>query len=136
MSGTGQVPLTDEELADLYRTGMEDDFSTLENLLGTLKGEPENVIELLDQARGIVHNIKGQGASFGFPLMTQIGGSFYALLKHQVDTGSLHGSTLKLYEAHLTAMKSIITNEIRGEGPELLQKVAKSLSEKVFIVTT
>ncbi len=134
MSGPSQVPLTETELADLYKTGMENDFSNLERFLSELKANVVPSSEILEQAQSIVHNIKGQGASFGFPLMTEIGQSFYSLLRHQVELAEIHPTTIKLYEAHLTAMKSIIANEIRGEGPELLQKVAASLQEKVDVV--
>lgn len=135
MSGPGQVPLTDDELADLYKTGVEDDLLVLEGLLNDLKENNDNNPEIIERARGIVHNVKGQGASFGFPLMTEIGNSYNALLKFQVSQEALSPTFIKLYEAHLTAMKSIIANEIRGEGPELLQKVAASLREKVNLVS-
>ncbi|MEH6629293.1 MAG: hypothetical protein V7776_00610 [Halopseudomonas aestusnigri] len=135
MSGPDQVPLTDDELADLYKAGVEEDLFVLEELLRDLKQNKDNNAEAVERARGIVHNVKGQGSSFGYPLMTEIGTSYNILLKFQVSKEALSPTFLKLYEAHLTAMKSIIANEIRGEGPELLQKVAASLKEKVNLVS-
>jgi len=134
VSGSGQVPLTEEELADLYKKGVDKDLSTLGALLSDLKACTDNGAELLEQARAVVHNVKGQGTSFGYPLMTRIGESYYALLKFQASQEELEPVVVKLYEAHLTAMKSIIENQIRGEGPELLHRVATSLKEKVDLV--
>ncbi|MFD2205023.1 hypothetical protein [Kiloniella antarctica] len=141
MTGPSQVPLTDDELADLYKTGVEEDLFVLEGLLNDLKSQTDNsqnnrdsIEEAVKQAQGIVHNVKGQGSSFGYPLMTEIGLSYHTLLKFQISQDTLNPAFLKLYEAHLTTMKSIVSNEIRGEGPELLKKVAASLKEKVELV--
>ncbi|KLN60732.1 hypothetical protein WH96_09570 [Kiloniella spongiae] len=131
MSGTGQEIYVDAELIELYRASVEDDFSTLAGILEEIKNNPDGAFEAMDQARSIIHNMKGQGASFGFPLITRVSDSFYELLKHQVEQGSLHVSTSQLYEAHLKALRSIITNEISGDGPEIFQEVAVSLKEKV-----
>ncbi|WP_162938187.1 Hpt domain-containing protein [Kiloniella sp. EL199] len=131
MSETGQVPHIDTELAEIYRAGVQDDFSALENILEKIINNPDDQFEAIDQARGIVHNIKGQGTSFGFPLITTIADSFYKLLKHELEQNALHASTPKLFEAHLKAMKSIIVNEIYGEGPDLMQIIAESLKKNV-----
>ncbi|WP_157845992.1 Hpt domain-containing protein [Kiloniella litopenaei] len=131
MSGTSQTNYADAELLELYRSGIEEDFSTLEKILSDIEQNSDRTFEAMDQARCIVHNMKGQGTSFGFPLMTRLGDSFYMLLKHQVAQRELHQSTTKLYEAHLKAMRSVIENEISGDGPEIFQQVAASLKEKV-----
>ncbi len=131
MSGTGQETYADAELAELYRAGMEEDFSTLAGILEEIINNPAGASEAMDQARGIVHNMKGQGTSFGFPLMTRVSDSFYELLKHQAEQSTIHLSTPKLYEAHLKALQSILANEISGDGPEIFQQVAISLKEKV-----
>ncbi|WP_299375783.1 hypothetical protein [uncultured Kiloniella sp.] len=131
MSRTGQNTYADAELVELYRLGIEEDFSTLDRIFDEIQNNSDKAFKAMDQARCIVHNIKGQGTSFGFPLMTRIGDSFYTLLKHQVAQDTLHLSTPQLYEAHLKAMKSVIENEILGDGPEIFQQVADSLKEKV-----
>ncbi|WP_085901691.1 Hpt domain-containing protein [Kiloniella majae] len=131
MSGTGQETYADTELAELYRAGMEENFSTLAGILEEIKNNPKDASRAMDQARSIVHNMKGQGTSFGFPLMTRVSDSFYELLKHQAQQNVVHLSTPKLYEAHLKALQSILSNEISGEGPEIFQEVAASLKEKV-----
>ncbi|WP_419903444.1 hypothetical protein [Kiloniella sp.] len=126
--------MTEEELADLYKAGVEEDLVVLESLLDDIKASPSSALEMFEKARGIVHNVKGQGASFGYPLMTEIGNSYYSILKYQTAQEEINPVVIKLYEAHLTAMKSIIGNKIRGEGPELLQKVAMTLKEKVELI--
>ena len=127
-----QKPLTEAELNALYREGVEADLDSLGALLSRIKeSEGDNAAQAFAEARGTLHNVKGQGTSFGFPLMTQIGESFHALVKFQAKQSGINPGVVQLYEAHLTAMKTIIANDIRGEGPELLQKVAASLQEKV-----
>ncbi|WP_020594456.1 Hpt domain-containing protein [Kiloniella laminariae] len=127
-----QKPLTEAELNALYREGVEADLDSLGAILSRIKEtEGDSAAEAFDEARGTLHNVKGQGTSFGFPLMTQIGESFHALVKFQATQPGVNPDVVQLYEAHLTAMKTIIANDIRGDGPDLLQKVAASLEEKV-----
>lgn len=75
----------------------------------TLPDNSESVAEIF----GISHNVKGQGASFGYQLMTDIGGS---LCDYVRDGGSASEARLKVIEAHLAAMEFVIERQIKGDG--------------------
>ena len=42
-------------------------------------------------AEAVAHNIKGQGSSFGFPLMTRLGDSLCRARPHSTPTGARRG---------------------------------------------
>lgn len=66
----------------------------------------------LDSIHDIAHNIKGMGASFGFPLMSKAGASLCAYLR------GLKGATPNhdVLDAHLRSFEVIIANRIEGDG--------------------
>ena len=78
--------------------------------------------------RGIAHDIKGQGGSFGYPLVTMIGDSLSTLLKHErllTDPG------LELLSEHVTALGTILDKAIEGDGGDLGGSYVRRLSTMV-----
>ncbi|MBL8708582.1 MAG: hypothetical protein JNL25_05280 [Rhodospirillaceae bacterium] len=78
---------------------------------------------------GVAHNIKGQGSSFGYPLMTRLGQSLCELTRRKT---AFTDSDLDLVAAHLDAMRLVLAKEIRGDGGELGQKLGARMEEKVL----
>lgn len=76
----------------------------------------------------VAHNIKGQGTSFGYPLMTRLGQSLCHLTRRKEDFSE---ADLDLIGAHIDAMRLVLAKEIRGEGGELGNKLGARLEEKV-----
>jgi chemotaxis protein histidine kinase CheA len=77
------------------------------------------------------HDLKGQGTSFGFPLVTKIGHSLCALTRDRArQYDSKH---LDLAKSHLDAIDLILTKGIKGEGgkvgAELVAKLELRVSE-------
>lgn len=89
---------------------------------------PENAGPVL-QIHEICHNIKGQGGSFGYDLITQVGASLCSYIH---DSGSASERKLKVVEAHLTAIKFILDRDIQGDGGQVgtqLQAKLQTLKE-------
>lgn len=76
----------------------------------------------------IAHNIKGQGSSFGFPLMTRLGDSLCRLTRAKRPFAD---SDLNVIQAHLEAMRLVLAQGIRGDGGELGAKLAQRLEAMV-----
>ena len=73
---------------------------------------PDNS-EAIGEIFAVCHNIKGQGSSFGYQLMTDIGGSICDLIR---DCEPAPEARLKVIEAHLAALEFVIGREIKGDG--------------------
>jgi hypothetical protein len=80
--------------------------------------------EHLDLAYAAMHNIKGQGASFGYPLVTRIGQSLCRLI---APPRALDDAALKIAQAHLDALKLVLEKKIAGKGGEVGDKLAARL---------
>ena len=119
------------ELLDLYLTGVKQDLVNLENLVAELESDGRPWRQSLSDMRLIVHNVKGQGTSFGYPMMTGIGDSLYRLVLAVQEKPT--ADTIRVMAAHIDALRTIIGHGIRSEGGSLGQQVLarlKSLAGK------
>ena len=80
--------------------------------------------EVMDYIRREIHNIKGQGSSFGYQLMTNIGGSLCDYIRDCEPTSE---AGLKVIEAHLAALEFVIDREIKGDGGDAGQGLIDKL---------
>jgi hypothetical protein len=92
-----------------------------------LKTARENPAERAASVRdiyGIAHNLKGQGPSFGYPLITRIGQSLCQLTRRE---SAFSDADLGTVQAHLDAIRLILAKEIKGNGGEVGDKLAARL---------
>lgn len=85
-------------------------------------------VALAREIHAVAHNIKGQGSSFGYPLMTRLGQSLCQLTRRKT---TFSDADLDLAGAHLDAMRLVLAREIRGDGGEIGNKLGLRLEEKV-----
>src|SRR5262249_20402063 len=77
----------------------------------------------------VAHDLKGQGSSFGFPLITKIGHSLCALTRDRArDYQAAH---LELAKSHLDAIELVLTRGIRGEGGRAGAGLVATLEQRV-----
>lgn len=77
----------------------------------------------------VAHDLKGQGSSFGFPLVTRIGHSLCALTRDRArDYQARH---LELAKSHLDALELVLTKGIRGEGGNVGAELVARLESRV-----
>jgi hypothetical protein len=115
-------------LADNFTDWMKADLdSALESLSKAKETAPDNASHVGD-IYAVCHNIKGQGGSFGYGLITDVGKS---LCDYIHEGGSASERKLKVVEAHLTAIKFIIDRDIQGDGGD----VGKQLQAKLQALT-
>lgn len=74
----------------------------------------------------VCHDIKGQAGSFGYALMTKIGGSLCDTIR---GGGTADEGKLKVVEGHLAALKFIVEREIKGDGGDIGQKLLQKLRQ-------
>jgi len=77
---------------------------------------------------GVAHNIKGQGSSFGYPLVTRVGDSLCTLVRQERDFSD---ADLGVVQTHLDALRLILTKGIKGEGGEVGARLAAHLENMV-----
>src|SRR5262249_24595126 len=102
------------------------DVDHTQALLDAAKKDAEGRREQLDLLHAAMHNIKGQGASFGYPLVTRIGQSLCRLI---APGRSLDDAGLNIAQAHLDALKLVLDQKVAGAGGEVGDKLAARLED-------
>jgi hypothetical protein len=100
------------------------DVDQAQALIDAAKADADRRREHLDLAYAAMHNIKGQGASFGYPLVTRIGQSLCRLIAPGQTPDE---AGLKIAQAHLDALKLVLEKKIAGKGGEVGDKLAARL---------
>jgi chemotaxis protein histidine kinase CheA len=77
----------------------------------------------------VAHDLKGQGASFGFPLITRIGHSLCALTRDRAR--GYEAGHLDLARAHLDAIDLILAKGLKGDGGKLGAELVARLEQRV-----
>jgi len=100
-------------LADDYLDWVREDFVRLEAAYDVLISGEGNDKDNLEALFQIAHDMKGQGGSFGYDLMTSIGDHMCRLLEKVDKAGPLE---IKMIRLHIDAMRVVITKELKGDG--------------------
>jgi len=80
---------------------------------------------ILARLRAAVHDLKGQGSSFGYPLITEFGMSLSHLLFRLSDIDEAAMARIVLHGDLLTA---VATHKISGDGGEMGQALRAGLA--------
>ncbi len=100
-------------LSENYLEWVEEDLKKLDAEMAKLKAEPDKGREFLDRIFQISHDIKGQGGSFGYRMMTIIGDQLCRLVEKMDEAGP---SEIKVIDLHIDALKMVIAKRMEGDG--------------------
>lgn len=102
------------------------DIDRLMQLVKRYKAEPCR--ETITPIYKIVHNMRGQGSTFNYPLVTQIGKS---LCQYCIELPDGNQTNPELVLDHILALKLVHTKHLEGQGDDLSQAVALGLQQAV-----
>lgn len=117
-------------LADQYIGWVTDDLKRLDVAVAAVtdgRNEPA-----LRELYGVSHDIKGQGSTFGYPLITSIS----QLLCRYAEDAIHHGRVdREVIDAHVAALRTVVDNRIQGHAGELGEEIVEALkgaAQKTF----
>lgn len=116
------------DLARNYGANTLGDLDQCAALLKTAREAPDRRAAAIKDLYNIAHNIKGQGGAFGYPLVTRIGDSLCTLVRQEREFSD---ADLGVVQAHLDALRLILTKDIKGEGGEVGARLAARLENMV-----
>jgi hypothetical protein len=113
-------------LTDSYLQWVLEDLTRLQNAYDGLaasseadrKGAAEKVFQ-------IAHDIKGQGGSFGYNLMTVIGNSLCRFIEKQPD---VNAKGVEVIGVHVASLKLVIAQDLKGDGGPIGEKLLAGLN--------
>lgn len=74
----------------------------------------------------IMHDLRGEGANFGYPLVARIAAS----MNHYLDSaepGSRARNDIDVIRAHVDALRGVLANKLKGETGEIGAKIVSGL---------
>ncbi len=111
-------------LTDVYLANVKQEIEELRGLSAAMRRSPGAHAEAAEQIFTIAHNIKGQGGSFGFDLVTQVGSSLCEITRHQ---RCLTAAELARVDDHVRVLDVIVQKGIRGDGGALGAQLIEKL---------
>lgn len=107
-------------LAEQYLGWLSKDLDSFSQSLAEVERDPADATEPLKEIFGICHNIKGQGAAFGYELATELGKLVCGITRNKT---SLTEIQLNVVQQCLVALRLIIDENIRGDGGQLGREI-------------
>lgn len=114
------------KLSEQYRDWALSDIETLRGCVANISGDATRD-EAIAKIRSIAHDMRGQGSTFGYPLITQIAQSISGTLKMSLDTEALIADL----SAHIDTVEAIIEIEATGDGGDKGRDILQSLEDKI-----
>ncbi len=108
-----------------YEQRIENDISTLSSKFDSMRrsGRFDH-----QQLYLIAHEIKGEGGSYDYPLLSAFGHTLCLLVRRR---NRLTAEEVETIEAHIAAMRAVIRGQVRGEGGAVGRELAANLDAMV-----
>jgi len=115
-----------EELKNEFADWIVEDVNRLAEAREAYAANPDK--ETLGVLYRSSHDLKGQGTTFGFPLVARVASS---LCKLTDDDGKARKMPLPLIDAHVNAIKVIVRDGIKDETNKMAVVLAQELERQV-----
>lgn len=122
-------------IADLgkgYVDWVSGDLEKIDGFFANAKIEGADRSECLSQVFGVSHDIKGQAATFGYPLITEVADSLCSFIEHSDADAEV---TLEVVDTHVNAMKLMVRERMEGDGGAAGKALTDALHAAVSKVT-
>jgi hypothetical protein len=135
----GRAAISPEALAEAEKAlgKMSEDYPDwvsglvvkLQEQHGRCVDTPEMRRDCFEAINHISHDMKGQGGTFGYPLITSFADSLYGFTVQR--PGDITDRQIELVKGHLDAMRAVIRGRVSGDGGEIGKKLTEGLNEAI-----
>ena len=101
-------------MAGDYIHWAREDIEKLSGVFDTLAADPSE--ENLDSVFQIAHDMKGQGGSFGYDLVTAIGHELCRFIEKVEEGGVIGPAQVGAVKVHIDAIRRVINDDMKGDG--------------------
>ena len=119
---TAEAALT--ELQEDYEVWIRDDLKTLREAVKSLREKLEPAV--LERIMTLGHEIKGQGTTYGYPLLTIAGDLLYRFVAEDEAVAAKH---LQLIDAHVDFMALVLSEKIHDQDDVTAQGILAGLEQ-------
>lgn len=116
------------EMSEDYPDWVTKDIEELLELHDHCNDTPEERKASFAKIAMKAHDMKGQGGTFGYPLITAFAESLY---KFSDNKGEMSDADVELMKIHIDAMYAVIKGRIAGDGGEIGVEMQKGLDAAI-----
>ncbi len=113
-----------ETLSEDYPDWVSKHIDQLTALVVNAAEKPENRSDIFAEINHIAHDMKGQGGTFGYVLVTIFADSLH---KFTTKTAGRTDQHLEIVKAHIDVMRAVIKGRVQGKGGETGKQLIDSL---------
>lgn len=117
-----------DEMSEDYPDWVSDQIDRLYELHRRCVDSPEQRRVLFEQITAQAHDLKGQGGTFGYPLVTAFATSLNRFSAIRNDITDAH---VEIVKAHIDAMRAVIRDRIKGDGGEIGAALQRGLAQVI-----
>lgn len=113
-----------EQMAEDYPDWVQAILVKLYELHARCVDTPDARSGQFEQIQRIAHDLKGQGGTFGYPLITTFASS---LNRFTAKRARIADHDVEIIKAHIDAMRAVIRERVKGDGGEIGLALARGL---------
>ena len=117
-----------EKMAEDYPDWVQSYLRKLYELHGRCVDTPELRHEFFRTLRELAHDLKGQGGTFGYTLISIFGESLYDATRPRDDYTDNY---VEIVKAHVDAMRAVIKGRIKGDGGQIGKELSITLHKAI-----
>jgi hypothetical protein len=98
-------------------------------LRGAQEKPPESRTPYFKRVAALAHELKGQGGTFGYPLITTFGQSLFEFAS--TSEGRVADDQIEIAKSHVDGIQAVIKNRVSGDGGALGAELVRALKQAI-----
>jgi len=121
-----------DSMVDEFSDTVSREILHILELAQELEADPAQAPEVLTNVRRVAHDLRGQGATYGYDLITEVAECLFRYSKALPRAADMNPDVLR---AHADAMRAVIKNDVKGDGGAVGIDLVASLDALVARMT-
>lgn len=117
-----------EAAQDDYPNWVQEHLDKLYRELSMCLKKPDQRHRHFENLNEIAHDMKGQGGTFGYPLVSLFGCGLYDITNEPADITDAH---VQIAKAHIDSMRAVIAGRVAGDGGAVGRELKASLEQAI-----
>ena len=128
-----QAEMAIEDMQGDYLGWVKDDLANIQGAYEKALKNADSREQHQEEIYDFAHDVKGQGSSFGYPLMTAVANQLCVFMEG--IEGKMTDVQLEAVKVHIDTMKLVVTQKMAGDGGQMGEQLLKGLDAVIAKVT-